>query len=445
MSDEPIRYAEAPDGGRIAYRVAGNGPIDLLTVTGHGAVFSIEAAHELPRLRRFEASLAEFCRLITFDLRGYGLSDPLSPEWPVEQRVGDILAVLDACDSERPALYGAGWGGGMAFEFAGAHPERVHSMILVNAWVRTLRADDFQIGLSDEAWAEVEIGNVDPNEGESDIDQLAPSIAHDAATRRWWERESRRGASPASAFAAWEWSRDLDVRDHVEGFDGPMLVIESLDNYLINAGAAEWISSHARDGRLLSLPVGDHITWAMPHEPVISAMEEFLVGTTVRRAGEGVVRAILFTDIVDSTRRNSDVGDDRWTELVATHDQAAARHVARYGGTLVKSMGDGILATFPTASTALAAAEGISTSAAELDVASRAAVHVAEVHETAADVHGLGVTIAARALGHADGGQIVTTATVRDLVEGSDHAFLSLGEFDLKGIDRPRELFLVKG
>ena len=445
VSDEPIRYAEAPDGARIAYRVAGTGPIDLLVVTGHGAVFSIESAHELPRLRRFEASLAEFCRLITFDLRGYGLSDPLGADWPVEQRVGDILAVLDACNSEQPALYGCGWGGGMAVEFAAAHPERVQSLILVNAWVRTMVADDFEIGLSQEAWDEIEAGSADPNDPSSDIDQLAPSVAADSVTRRWWQRESRRGASPASALAAWNWSRDLDIRQGVESFDGRTLVLESEDNYLINDGAGEWIASHARDAQMLSLPVADHIAWAMPHEPVIGAMEEFLVGTSVKRAGSTVVRAILFTDIVESTQRNSDVGDERWTELVAAHDSAAGGQINRYGGTLVKSMGDGVLATFPTASAALAAAGGINAAAEELGIAVRAALHVAEVHEHDGDVLGLGVTLAARALGHAGGGQIVVTSTVRDLVEGSDHRFAGLGTFDLKGIDRRWELFTLAG
>lgn len=443
MSDEPIRYAEAPDGARIAYRVAGAGPIDLLVVASHGAVFSIEAAHELPRLRRFEASLAEFCRLITFDLRGYGLSDPLGPDWPVEQRIGDILAVLDACGSERPALYGCGWGGGMAVEFAAAHPSRVHSLIFVNAWMRTMRSDDYGIGLSQEQWDERESGIDDPNDDSSDIDLLAPSIANDPVTRRWWQRESRRGASPRSALAAWTWSQDLDVRDEVRAFAGSTLVIEAAHNGFVTEGAGAWIADNAQDTRMLSVPVADYLTWAMPHEPVIGAMEEFLVGTSVQRAGATVVRTILFTDIVDSTQRNSDVGDEQWTELVAAHDSAAERQINRYGGTLVKSMGDGILATFPTASAALAAANEIQTGVDELGIAVRAAIHTAEVHENDGDVLGLGVTLAARALGHADGGQIVTTSTVRDLVEGSEHRFTGLGTFDLKGIDRPWELFTL--
>ena len=333
----------------------------------------------------------------------------------------------------------------MAVEFAAAHPERVQSLILVNAWVRTMVADDFEIGLSQEAWDEIEAGSADPNDPSSDIDQLAPSVAADSVTRRWWQRESRRGASPASALAAWNWSRDLDIRQGVESFDGRTLVLESEDNYLINDGAGEWIASHARDAQMLSLPVADHIAWAMPHEPVIGAMEEFLVGTSVKRAGSTVVRAILFTDIVESTQRNSDVGDERWTELVAAHDSAAGRQINRYGGTLVKSMGDGVLATFPTASAALAAAGGINAAAEELGIAVRAALHVAEVHEHDGDVLGLGVTLAARALGHAGGGQIVVTSTVRDLVEGSDHRFAGLGTFDLKGIDRRWELFTLAG
>jgi pimeloyl-ACP methyl ester carboxylesterase len=439
MSND-LRYATAADGGRIAYRVAGDGPVDLLVVTGHGAVFSIEAAHELPRLRRFEESLAEFCRLITFDLRGFGLSDPLGADWPIEQRVADIIAVLDDCGSDRPALFGAGWGGGMAIEFAAAHPERVHSIIFVNGWVRTLLADDFPIGLSPQEWDQLGSDGFDPNDSSSDIDTLAPSVADDAATRRWWDRESRRGASPASALAAWRWSRDVDVRADIERLTQPLLVIEATEDVLIPEGGGQWIIDHARDARMLSIPVADHIAWAMPHTPVIGAVEEFLVGTAVQRSGQGVLRAILFTDIVDSTQHNVDAGDERWVEQLATHDLAVDHQIKRVGGITIKSMGDGVLATFTTPSTAVAAAQGIIDSAAEIGLAVRAAIHVAEVHERDGDVHGLGVTVTARALAHADGGQVVVTSTVRDLVEGSAHDFEPLGTFRLKGLDRDWEL-----
>lgn len=439
MGGDQIRYATTSDGARLAYRVAGDGPLDLLVIAGHGAVFSIDAVHELPRLRRFEESLAGFCRLITFDLRGYGLSDPLGEDWPVEQRVSDILTILDECESERPALFGSGWGGGMSIEFAAAEPARVHSLILLNAWVRTMWADDFPIGLSPQEWNQ-RTGKIDPNDSSSDIDLLAPSIAADPPTRRWWDRESRRGANPASAVAAWRWSQDLDVRDQLRALPQPVLVIASRENSLVVDGADSWIADNAHDSQHLVLPVADHIAWAMPHEPVIAAVEEFLVGTAVQQAGTGVVRTILFTDIVDSTKRNSEAGNEEWVELLATHDLAVEQQIERFGGTMIKSMGDGVLATFATPSAALAAAGAVSGSAVELGLVVRAAVHVSEVHERDGDIHGLGVTIAARALGEAGGGQVVATSTVRDLLEGSGRRFESMGTFDLKGIDRPWEL-----
>lgn len=443
MTDD-VRYATAPDGARIAYRLAGVGPIDLLVVGSHGAVFSIECASEMPRLRRFEESLARFCRLITFDLRGFGLSDPLGNDWPLDQRLGDILAVLDACDSEQPALFGAGWGGGMSIEFAYAHPDRVHSVILLNAWCRTLWAEDFPVGLSAEEFDEYGVDGFDPNDDSSDIDLLAPSLAHDPAMRRWWARESRRGARPVSAHAAWTWSRDIDVRPELQQLDHPLLVMEAEDNELINEEAGVWIAKLARDSQYVSIPGADHLAWTLPLDAVIGPIEEFLVGTTVHRAGDGVVRAILFTDIVDSTQHNVGVGDDRWVELLAAHDIAAEQQVERMGGTVVKSMGDGVLATFATPSAALSAARGIIQAAGEIGLSVRSAAHVAEVHERDGDVHGLGVTIAARALAEADGGEIIVTSTVRDLLDGSGHRFDSQGTFDLKGLDRPWELVRLR-
>jgi class 3 adenylate cyclase len=443
---DDVRYATAPDGGRLAYRVAGRGPIDVLVVASHGAVFSIEAAHDLPRLRYFEESLASFCRLITYDLRGFGLSDPLGAEWPVEQRVADAIAVLDACESEEAALFGTGWGAGMSIEIAAAHPERVHSLVLVNGWVRTMFADDFPIGLSPETWAaEWDAEQFDLNEGATDFDLLAPSLADDGLTRRWWIRGSRRSASPASASAASRWARDVDVRAELEQIALPMLVVESQDNMVTNFGAADWITDHARDAKLVRLAGGDHIAWAMPVDPLIAAIEEFLVGTSVQRSGRGVVLAVLFTDIVDSTRHNVREGDGPWSSLLASHDQVVQREVDLVRGTVVKSMGDGVLATFETPSAALAAAAGIIESTSEIGLHVRAAVHVAEVRLRDDDVFGLGVTIAARALGEASGGQVVVTSTVVDLLEGSDHKFAALGRFALKNIEGERSLYDWRG
>ena len=439
-----MRYATAPDGGRLAYRVAGDGPLDVLVIGSHGAVFSVDAAYELPRLRHFEESLAGFCRLITYDLRGFGMSDPLDPEWPVQQRVTDAIAVLDACASHHAALFGAGWGGGMAIEVAASCPERVHSLVIVNGWIRTLAAADFPLGLSPDEWSARDVEGWDPNAEESDIDTLAPSLAGDVTTRQWWIRESRRSASPASAKAGWRWSESLDVREEFTQLRIPVLVVGSTGNKLIpdNSDTVHWMTVHGRDVREILLPCADHIAWAMPHAPLIAAVEEFLVGTSVQRSGPGVVLAVLFTDIVDSTRHNASDGDDAWVDLLTAHDLAVQRAVERSGGSTIKSMGDGVLATFATPSAAITSAGDVIEAAAAIGLEVRSAVHVAEVRQHDNDVLGLGVTIAARALGHARGGQIVVTSTVVELLEGSDHVFEPLGRFALKGIDREWQLYV---
>jgi class 3 adenylate cyclase len=435
VSDSEIRYARAHDGNHLAYRITGDGPIDLIDIGGYGTLFPLDAADDQPRWRRFEDRLGRFCRLIRFDLRGIGFSDPLVGPPTVEMWADDALAVLDEVGSERTVVHGSSFGGLGALQLAADHPDRVSAVILSNTGARFLRADDYRVGASPRIVAELATVADPDGEDRSDIEYMAPSVADDPDARRWWTRTARRGAGPAVANEMWKVSIDADVREVLPRVTAPALVIRTLENQFISPQITGWLADHLPDAELYDLPGGDQLVWAVPDDLVSKRIEHFLTGTRSAATGTQRIHAVLFTDIVDSTAHNTASGDAAWLDLLARHDQLAERAVRRGGGRLIKRLGDGLLAVFPLASDAIDVGLEVTRAAADdLGVGVRAAVHVAEVEETDDDVLGLGVTIAARLLGLADGGEVLVTRTVSELLAGSRFEFLDRGSHELKGV-----------
>jgi class 3 adenylate cyclase len=434
VSDSEIRYARTDGGVHLAYRVKGDGPIDLIDIGGYGTLFPLDAADDQPRWRRFEERLSRFCRLIRFDLRGIGFSDPLHEPPSVGMWVDDTIAVLDAVGSVRTAVLGASFGGLGALQLAADHPERVSALILANTGARFLRADDYPIGAPASMGARLAT-ITDPDGETSDIDYMAPSLAGDPEARRWWTRTARRGAGPAVANVMWKTSLHADVRDAVPRVAAPALVIRTLENDFIAPQITGWLADHLPQAELHDLAGGDQLVWAIPDDLVSRQIEEFLTGGRSAATGTRRIHAVLFTDIVDSTAHNTAAGDRAWLDLLARHDQLADRIVRQCGGRLIKRLGDGLLAVFPLASDAVEAGLALTgTAAAELGVGVRAAVHVAEVEETEDDVLGLGVTVAARVLGLAEGGDVLATRAVVEVLAGSGYEFSARGAHQLKGV-----------
>ena len=434
---QEIRYAAAGDGSHVAYRVQGAGSIVVLEIGGFGTVFPFDAADEQPLWRRFEERLARFCRLIRFDHRGMGNSDPLPGGPTMETWVADAMAVVRAVGADRVALLASAHGVPTAIQLAAEHPDSVDRLILANGLARMLWADDYEIGFSTEVHDDrASIADLDSahDDESSDIDFMAPSLAAEQSARRWWSRSSRRGASPAFARAHWEHLMTIDVRHLVPCVSQPVLVMYSNDNRFVPPGASHWLGEHLPNSRSFEIAGADHLIWAVPGDGVASEIEEFLTGTRSARSGAHSMLAVLFTDIVDSTMHNTNAGDTQWVDLLARHDALAKSQILRRDGRVVKGMGDGLLAVFALCSDAVNAGVDITSAAESLGVTVRAAVHVAEVEEVDGDILGLGVTIAARALGHADGSEVVTTEAVAQVLAGSAFEFDYREPVSFKGV-----------
>jgi class 3 adenylate cyclase len=439
-----VSYARAPDGTHLAYRVTGSGPLDVLEIGGFGTLFSLDASTDQPRWKRFEDGLNRFCRLIRFDSRGIGLSDRLVEPIDVDQWVGDALTVLDAADSPRADVIGTGLGATIAVALAARWPDRVDALVLANPLARVIRDLDYPIGISPEGYAGLAARAVPDGEIGNDIDVMAPSLAHDAEVRRWWSLESRRGATPASASAIWDFIGRVDVRREAEALALPTLVLRTVGNKFVPAVLGGWVADHVPGARLIDINAADHVLWAIPGDQVLSEIEEFFTGARGRSGGRHVLTSILFTDIVGSTARNAAEGNAAWLDRLDRHDVLVTQEIRRFGGSLVKAMGDGVLATFSTPSLALRCARAINACLAELGIPVRAAIHAAEVEQRGDDVLGIGVTIASRVLSHADAGEILTTSTVMELLMGSDFTFAPRGSHDLKGVPGRWTLFALE-
>ena len=351
--------------------------------------------------------------------------------------------MLDAVGSTRAALIGTGQGSPAAIRLAHAYPERFDALVLVNPFARAMVDVDYEIGLSEEAFAQHSSGVIPAQAVGSDIDLLAPSLAGDPEVRRWWVRESRRGATPANAAAIWTYVRGVDVRSEARALRLPTLVVRCLQNGFVPAPFGGWLVDNVPGARAFDLPVADYVLWAIPWEHPLAEIEEFLTGSRDRSAGQHFFAAVMFTDIVDSTARNAAEGNRAWLDRLSRHDALIRQQIRRFGGNEIKGMGDGVLATFPAPSMALRCADAVASGAAEIGIAIRASVHAAEIEQRDNDVFGLGVTIAARALAYAGPGEVVTSATVVGLLTGSEFQFELRGIHELKGVPGEWPLYVL--
>lgn len=425
---------------RIAYQVLGEGPVDL--VVANGSVGHVDLKWEEPVFEDFHRKLASFTRLIMFDPRGCGASDPLPPNdrFAWESWVEDLGAVMDAAGSERAALLGANDAGPAAMMFAAARPERVSSLILMNTTARAVEAPDYPAGLpleqvlailemGKQAWGTPQMGGI-----------LYPSRARDEAFCLWFAMYLRAAASPRILSEHLDQWKELDVRDALPVLQVPTLVMHRKNYPFIPIAHGRYLAEHIPGARFVELPGSGGLSGEYVDE-TIAAVQEFLTGVPGQPRIDRVLATVLFTDIVDSTGKAVTLGDQRWRELLDRHDQAARSLVERFGGRLVKSTGDGLLATFdtPTRATRCAMALHEVLSSAGLDI--RAGLHTGEIELRGADIGGIGVNIAARVVDHAKANEVVVTRTVKELATGSDLIFTPRGSAELRGIPDRWELF----
>ena len=436
------QYAKSGD-VHLAYHVLGDGSLDLLVIAGH--FISIDSIEEEPSIARFHRRLASFSRLVRFDLRGVGLSDPLSPSSPPtpEDWMHDALAVMDAAGVARAAVFTSLSRAKVAIMLAARHSDRVSGLVIVNGTARWDWAPDYPVGRSPEAqqavWTVYE-----PNAVERGMDVLAlaaPSVADNEAFRVWWDRAGNRGASPAMARAIARIQHQPDVRPLLGSILAPTLILHRRDDQAVPVGHGRYLAEHIPAAKYVELEGADDPYWLGDTDVMLDEIEEFLTGVRHGHEPDRVLAAVLFTDIVASTTRIVDIGERRWRDLLDRHDTAARRQLERFGGRKVKHTGDGVLATFERPAPAVQCAGAIRDAAVQLGLEIRAGVHFGEIELRGDDIAGLAVHIAARIDALAGPSEVWVSRTAVDLVAGSAIAFTDRGEHELKGVPGTLRLF----
>jgi class 3 adenylate cyclase len=439
----PVRWVLVGD-KNIAYRAVGAGVQDLCIVLP--TVGTIEVLAE-PPARRLIEGMAEHFRVISFDRRGSGLSDPLEEPPTLEEQMEDVVAVLDACASGQTVISSEAEGSMMAALFAAAHPERVSHLVLTHPMARVVSAPGY-----DWAWPDAETRNREFTgrllarwgTGENAMFASPVMAARDPDFNRWWGRWERLSCAPGTLENRMSLVAEMDVREVLPQVQAPTLIIDRPDAPAMNSKHAEYFAEHIPNARLARLPGRDSISFGDGMEAWMETVLEFC-GTTASsaRRSERTLATVLFTDIVGSTSHAAEVGDRRWRETLEQHDRLTRDLVGRYGGTAIKSTGDGFLATFDGPARAVRCAAQLTERVDDLGIQLRAGLHAGEVELIGADVGGMAVHIGARIGALGGPGEVLTSSTVRDLVVGSGIEFADRGEEELKGVPGAWRIFSV--
>lgn len=443
----------------LAYQVFGDGPVDLVFV---GPMVShIELFWTMPEFKSFFDQLATFCRVAIFDKAGVGLSDPVPQVRTFDDRVTEIQAVMDAAGFERAAVFGMSEGGAQSLYFAAKQPERTRALITYGSFAY----------LSGGGWDEV-LG--DPAELASRLvrelgaeytpsaEQIVKLQNFTRTARSQWGNGAtakamfpsvrsmrqlamfeRMAASPGMARATMESNLYIDLRSVLPTLSVPTLVTHARGDAMpVQCG--RFLADHIPGATYLEVDGVDHAPWFTEPDTLATRIEEFLTGGhAVPSASHRALRTVLFTDIVASTQRAVESGDERWRAVLERFGEISADLVQQFGGTVVKSTGDGHLATFDGPTHAIRCAEALRTDAELLGIEIRAGIHTGECELLGDDIGGIAVHIAARILGQAGAGEIVVSRTVRDLVVGSGTSFGDRGTVELRGVPGSWQLLAV--
>lgn len=428
----------------IAFQVVGAGGPDLVVVPGF--VSHLDLQWTDPGFCRFVERLASFCRLILYDKPGTGLSDPIAHVPTLEERIADIKSVLDAVGSERAALFGFSEGGPVCALFAASCPERTSALVLYGTYAhgRPSMEEVVAAGATVEEYERVVSGfaEVVAHWGEGRLGRLIAPSAQGELQRRFWGVFERAGASPAMARALIEASMRADVTAVLPTIQAPTLVLHRVGE-VFPVAAGRQLARRIPNARLVELDGDDHAYWVGDTESVVAEIEEFLTGVRTAPAPDRLLATILFTDIVGSTERLSELGDRDWHALLEQHNARVREQLARFGGRELDTAGDGFFACFEGPGVAVQCARAISRSLSELGLEVRAGVHTGECERVGEKLGGLAVHVCARIAAAASGGEVLASRTVRDLVAGSELRFADRGVHHLRGLSEPWQLFAV--
>jgi class 3 adenylate cyclase len=439
MSMQPeTQFAVGPE-GQVGYQVFGEGPVDVLLVL---SISNIEVMWEEPRVERFLRRLASFSRVIIFDKRGTGVSDPvpLGALPTLEEWTEDIRVILDAVGCDRAAVVGAGMGSLLAIVFAASHPERAAALILLDGLSCGMRKEDYPPGLPPDLvdraieWAKQRDW----------APLLAPSLAEDEEFRRWMRRLGRLAVSPTAAERIFRYGLvSCDVRAALPTITAPTLVLHRSGNRFVPVDHGRYLGEHIKGATYVEFPGADSEFYVGNQDAILDEIQGFLTGVRGEPDINRVLATVIFTDLVSSTERAAELGDRRWREVLDSHDGIARRHIKHFRGRLIKATGDGVLATFDGPARAIRCTRIIEDEVRKLGVEVRAGLHTGEVELRGDDIGGIAVALAARVMGEAAPSEVLVSSTVKDLVVGSGIEFEDRGTHQLKGVPGEWRLFAV--
>ena len=433
-----VKYARTGD-VHIAYRVFGDGPRDLVLVPG--TLSHAELFWEFPVNEYLLKRLTSFARVIVFDKRGQGLSDRVA-EHTLEERIGDVRAVMDAAGSSQATIYGWSEGGSMSLMFAATYPERTSALVLCGSFASFQQVWP----VTEEQW-EANLAQVEAKWGQGVLVPInAPSRRDDQVFVQWFGRLERAAASPGSILALLRAGRDIDVRHVLPAIQAPTLILHRVGDKTVPVEAGRYLAQHIRGARYVELPGDDHLLQAFDPptlDRLIDEIEEFVTGARGGPEPDRVLVTVMFVDVVGSTERAVAVGDRRWRELLEAYLDAARRQLERFRGREVDVAGDGLFAVFDGPARAVRCACAIRDAVHSLGLEVRSGLHTGECEVAGAKVSGIAVHTGARIAAAARPQEVLASGTVRDLVAGSGIRFDDRGSHALKGVPGDWRLFAV--
>jgi class 3 adenylate cyclase len=434
------RYAKSGE-VHIAYVVEGDAPLDLVWVPTW--ISQCEHLFTEPTFEPVGKRIGRFARVITFDRRGSGLSDPMIGAPTLEDQMDDVLAVMDAAGSERAALFGTIEGGPLAALFAATYPDRVSALILYASFARAAWAPDYDWTWTKEFRAERMEELVSRWGDGLTAGGVAPSRMNDPKFVEWAARMERLAASPATIARIMDLIGEFDVRRVLPSIRVPTLVMHRRDDSFIDFRHGEYLASNIPGARFVALEGSDSLFTVGDVDSFLGEVEEFLTGSRYQQEPDRMLATVLFTDICESTQRAAAIGDSAWRQLLERHDGLVRRAFERHRGREVKRTGDGFLATFDGPARALRCAASISEGVRSLGIEVRSGLHTGEVEVMNGDIGGLAVHIGARVMAVAGPSEVLVSSTVKDLVVGSGIEFAERGSHELKGVPGEWRLFAV--
>jgi class 3 adenylate cyclase/pimeloyl-ACP methyl ester carboxylesterase len=445
MNSTPDTRYTRNGGVHIAYQLFGDGPVNAIFVPWWWN--NVEAAWEEPGVAQFYDRLGSFCRVLVFDQRGTGLSDPvaLNALPTLEEWMDDLRAVLDAAQWPDAAVIGHGDGGLVSLLFAASYPERTRALVLVDAYARLRQSDDQPWAVPPET-IDSFLDWLENGWGTGDFTRLvAPSQADNPTFRRRLARAERLSVSPGAAVAIQRLVCDSDLTSVLPTISAPTLVIAHAGNPYILPQQSLFLAEHIANACHVVLSGEDHLYWVGDLDGLVDEIEKFLTGAAAGSVTDRLLANVLFTDIVRSTDTAAELGDQRWRRLLDRHDEVVRRQVERFRGSVVNTTGDGFVTLFDGPGRAVRCACAIRDAVRPLGIDIRAGIHTGEIEQRGDDVAGIAVNIAARVASRAEPRQVLVSRTVVDLTAGSGIGFVDRGEHDLKGVPQAWRLYAVEG